>query len=411
MSRHLHRISSVFQQTPKPMTIASSSVLADFLTATKAQYLANVASGSADEYVMVMGNEAGDLDSVASAIAYSWITAQTQPSIPFIQIRRDDLVLRPENLYALGLAGVNSPQDQLLLPDDVPTISATKFALVDHNRLGPQFVSNKSVVQAIIDHHDDEQQHLSASPRIVAPAGSCAAHVAMLAPDSLPREIATLLLSAILVDTNGLKPGGKATKIDLDAVTRLLPMVEIVSTQALHEDVSIQSLSTKLSEEKLRLTHLTPRDHLRRDYKEYNLSLAWHTETPTILAGLSTVPLALKEWATDGKLLTEGTAYMEERGLTVLGVLTSFHQQKKKLEKRGKHKREMVWLVKPTYDGLANRLWAGLEAAKELQLEAHKKFALNGTEGTEVRVYKQGNANATRKATAPIMRNIIEAKL
>jgi exopolyphosphatase len=58
-------------------------------------------------------------------------------------------------------------------------------------------------------------------PRVVAPSRSCASHVAALAPPNLPSDLATLLLSAILIDTGGLKPGEKAPPIDLRAANLL----------------------------------------------------------------------------------------------------------------------------------------------------------------------------------------------
>ncbi|KAF8916596.1 hypothetical protein CPB85DRAFT_266844 [Mucidula mucida] len=312
MAAQLRRLSSVFKSNTKfTMQPASAdNALTKYLVDSKAKFLS---SADAKEYLMVMGNEAGDLDSIASAITYAWLQAQTRSAIPYIQTNKDDLALRPENIHALSLAGITDPKPQLLVPDDVASISpfpATRFALVDHNRLGSQFATGgESVVEAIIDHHEDEQQHLDADPRIISPAGSCSSHIALLCPPTLPSELATLLLCAILIDTNGLKPGGKALQVDLDAVARLLPLVYpdalSVQTTDLHNIPFLKALSEDLSERKADVSRLSPRDLLRRDYKEYTYTLNWHEETPSIKAGLATVPLRLKDWGADGKLLMQ----------------------------------------------------------------------------------------------------------
>lgn len=356
-----------------------------------------------------------DLDSIASAIAYAWLQSPSRPSIPYVQIHKADIVLRPENIYALKLAGIASPADQLLTPDDVASyhpFPATKFSLVDHNRLGPQFTTDESSVEAIIDHHEDEQAHLSANPRIVSPAGSCSSHIALICPETLPRELATLLLCAILIDTDGLKPGGKALQVDRDAAARLVPLTAIHDSSfqnvtSLHEHPSLKSLNAMLSEQKADVSGLSPRDLLRRDYKEYIYTLKWHPDTPTIKAGLATVPVRLREWAGDGQLVQAGVAYMQERGLAVLGVLTSFRKKNGK----GKHAREMAWIVLGDHAAeIEERLWAGLEADGDIRVEVHDVFEVTAVdENVKVRVYKQGNANATRKVTAPLLKKILEA--
>jgi exopolyphosphatase len=128
---------------------------------------------------------------------------------------------------------------------------------------------------------------------------------------------------------------------------------------------------------------------------------------------------------------------MNERELYVLGILTSFRHNKLGVGP-GKHKRQMLWVVREgaeifpvsesteggssksteetssvDVDQLASRLWDGLHDSEELQLKKRdfEKFGTSEMDaGTSmrVRIYKQGNTNATRKTTAPVMRNILE---
>lgn len=392
-----------------------------------------------------------DLDSIASSIAFAWIRSEIhkKPTVPLIQVERADLNLRAENLYALSLTGLSKTQDDLLtiteLLDFKPFPSQT-FALVDHNRLGSAFSLDnpRAEVIAVVDHHQDEGLYPQASPRIISLSGSCSSHIATLCPSELPEELATLLLIAILIDTDGLKPGGKTTDLDRNSALSLaskstiansipppsaLSPIDRPNPNALYDCQVIKELTSTLLTKKSDVSHLRALDLLRRDYKEATHTLTWAPGQPTIKAGLSTVPLRLKAWGLNGRLEADAITWMQRRGLTILGVLTSFNDTKgNKFTKngKGKHKREMAWIVleetelsqmPPSSDSLnvsvlANRLWAGLEANDEIKVQKYKKFNLqkagNLPPTSKAMVYKQGNAHATRKAIAPILKNILE---
>ncbi|KAG6898451.1 hypothetical protein C0993_006806 [Termitomyces sp. T159_Od127] len=412
--------------------------LAQFLSAAKEKYLRDIHSNPQEggRWTVVMGNEAGDLDSIASSIAYAWFLSEVhkKPAVPLLQLERDDLDLRAENMYALSLAGLTQPKDQLLFLTDlapfslsVPTTAfpSHTFALVDHNSLASAytFQNPSATVSAILDHHADEGKHLDASPRVIIPSGSCTSHVTALFPPDIPTSLATLLLTGILIDTNGLKPGGKALKPDHIAAGLLVPRSILASSLPApltsHEDLynvtAIKDLTHKLKKLKAGVDHLSARDLLRRDYKEYVLDVPG---VGSIRAGLASVPVRLREW----ELPDAAGAWMDERETQVLGVLTSFSGGKKG---KGKLKREMAWVV---YDGrkkneeqvlfdvkaLAEKLFRGLERSDELKVRLKKtKYDMEKggklPDGARSRTYDQGNANATRKVTAPLIKSILEA--
>ncbi|OSX57360.1 hypothetical protein POSPLADRAFT_1156658 [Postia placenta MAD-698-R-SB12] len=418
--------------------------LSGFLGNSKQAYLDGVKESEGQEWTIVMGNEAGDLDSVASAVAYAWYiyTILKEPSVALMQTPRTDLHLRAENLHALSLAGL-SPAD-LLCIDDVPykrpgPFPSTKFALVDHNRLQGQFTQENhgARVVAVVDHHEDEGFYKdTADPRIITTGiGSCASIVACYLEekcrDHIPPELASLLLSAIVVDTSGLLPGKKAVEIDHRAATFLASRSKppVLSDAAafiaapvpsLHELPALRELSDTLQTKKASVSHLRTRDLLRRDYKEYALTSSW-ASGGAVLIGLASVPVGLAAW-----LPLEGSsefsratrAWMDERGLTALGVLTSFRDDHKPGQSgRGKHRREQLWVVRAgnkAGEELGERLFRGLEASEQLRLKDKKWKKVGVEEGAgfgeswRVRVWKQKNADATRKATAPIMKAIIE---
>ncbi|KAJ3968718.1 exopolyphosphatase [Lentinula raphanica] len=435
------RIPRMYEPQRQSIAPAAAATLADFLSSTREQYLRDVqdASRKAQNWTVVMGNEAGDLDTIASSIAFAWLRTKVhnQPSISLLQMDRDDLDLRAENLHALSLAGISRPKEQLLFVTDLidfHPFPSHKFALVDHNRLSSSFnPKEEPVVVALVDHHADENLYLdSAEPRIITPSGSCASHIATLMDTvDIPPELADLLLCAILIDTDGLKPGGKAIDVDRKAAEFLiskssfalslntLQTNDTTPPTAPYEVDFIKTLSEELSTKKNDVSHLGPRDLLRRDYKQYEFVLPWHPDTPIIRAGLSTVPVKLADWAANGRLESESEAWMKERGLHILGVLTAYRGASK-----GKRKREMAWVIQthspPTdnfdYDALTKRLWSGLKADEVLDVKEHKKFG-NGTlddiQGNfshlQVRVFTQ-NPHATRKVVAPVLKTIMEGQ-
>ncbi|KAG0692885.1 hypothetical protein DFH29DRAFT_817002, partial [Suillus ampliporus] len=126
-------------------------------------------------WTVVIGNEAGDLDSVASALGYAWLRSHTsRKTIAYITTPREDFFLREENLHALGLAEIDQPYEELYYSGDSMPSQVSKFALVDHNVLHPKYATPTARVVAVIDHHTDEGQYKdTADSRIIEMVGSC----------------------------------------------------------------------------------------------------------------------------------------------------------------------------------------------------------------------------------------------
>ncbi|KIK36733.1 hypothetical protein CY34DRAFT_811055, partial [Suillus luteus UH-Slu-Lm8-n1] len=311
------------------------------------------------------------LDSLASALGYTWLRSKASGKvIAYITTPKEDFTLRAENLYALAP-----------MPSQV-----SQFALADHNVLRTTYASPTANVVAVIDHHEDEGQYKdTANPRIVEPAGSCSSLVARLYQSfsnlSIPPELSTLLLSAILIDTHGLQMGGKALDVDREAAAFLIP-------QPLRR------------QKKLSVFHLSTRDLLRRDYKEYVFSMPvseYATQSSNVIkVGLATVPLPLFAlFASSSYPIEEIQDWLADRDLSA-------------------------------DKGIAEKVWQGLESSEMLDLSkvAGSANAAEESEGEDVeevtsgearfgesyiaRAYKQGNASATRKQTAPIFRRLVE---
>ncbi|KAF8323878.1 DHH phosphoesterase [Clavulina sp. PMI_390] len=429
-----------------PTSIATSTMsgqkltLSKWLQANKASFLADVELDGAKSWTIIMGNEAGDLDSCVSAIAYSYLTKK-HPAIGLIQTPRPDLSLRAENIQAFELGNVGL--DDLLCIDDIhaaPSALSSSFALVDHNSLLPLWNRPDVKVTGVIDHHEDEGKHLDADPRnVTVPIGSCASLVADTFKESFlsgdqdtmpPVDLANLLLSAIYIDTGGLKPKGKGETLDRSVASFLEQFAGHSSLQDPPEGPSFRGATAgDLSKKKHNVSHLSSRDLLRRDYKEYTFTTK---DGVPLQVGLSTVPLGTKPWLAKEADSTLGyrlalEAWAKERKLDVASVLTSFKSEK------GHKRREVLILVggaihttladtsaavKGSVDALTEALVKGLEAVAALELEPRKLedewAAINGPEGhaaetaNQVRFWKQGNTDATRKVIAPAFKETIE---
>ncbi|KAF9224965.1 DHH phosphoesterase [Gyrodon lividus] len=444
----------------------STSSLSNYLAEQKTRFIADQGQG----WTIVMGNEAGDLDTLASSIGCAWMLSHTPTSqidgkaIALITTSRQDFVLRPENIHALQVAGIGEQLQELLCPEDLPKPNLCKnYALVDHNSLHSDYTKPDARVTAVVDHHEDEGKYFNtASPRVIEPSGSCASLVTRIIMSSptlqISAELATLLLTAVLIDTQGLRKGGKALDVDHNASAWLLPRSNVTlpdgllgqmigTSAALSDHPSVQSLSSTLGAKKLSISHLSTRDLLRRDYKEYNLnpssSISPDHGRP-IKAGLATIPLRLSSFFSPSptSAVTATQDWMKERGLAVLGVLTTYKSRK------GKGKREGMWVVDGESSGpqLSQSLFSGLEANEVLRLRraGFERYGFKnhaGKEGSEeggesdvsdlreeesvgepdegldesvlsarfaTRVYKQKNASATRKQVAPALKRILE---
>jgi len=150
------------------------------------------------KYNVIMGNEAGDADSIISALGLSYVKSLSaqQPNppemdtatsnnsnnevhtpVPIVSILREDMPLRRDVVNLLTMAGINIEQDLLYLDDaivqstllgggvpttrysDADAMNHTIITLVDHNKLRSNLWHLEGTVAEIIDHHTDEGFH------------------------------------------------------------------------------------------------------------------------------------------------------------------------------------------------------------------------------------------------------------
>lgn len=411
-----------------------------------------------------MSADLADLDTISSSVAFAFLasTLNGTRTVPLVLTPFKNMGLRPENELALKNAYI--PAGTLLHPEGLPVSTdklapaGVRFDLVDHNRLLPVFGNYPNTVDAIIDHHEDEGVHPQATSRLIkTPTGSCSSLVtkffmpqwkaslsggAGAAGSPVPPELATLLLSSILIDTQGLKKGGKAMDVDYESASFLYPLSTlatadpgIVTLSATGGDdvpAPLSNYSEELVAVKYDVTGMSTDDLLLRDYKQYE----WTTNSsaiPKLDVGLSTVPLSM---AKQLKAEPEGwksymanvDKFMAERGIDIEGVLTTF-----KSETKHKGRRELLLVVRPGLNinnnanasSILHKLGSGLLAQHDLfaledwgtgkgvdtpkgELAAQAGEYLDSlSSGRVAKIWNQGNHHATRKQVAPAMHDIV----
>ena len=263
-----------------------------------------------------LGNEASDLDSMASSILLAWSKGTVSdglPNVPVMNIPREDFNLRTEALWLFEDTGIDIKN--LVFLDDVDlgallTHSASRLVLVDHNKLSAAQGAWASKVEEILDHHADEGLYPTAK-KSIAPVGSASTLVAesMLAMGTLlPANVATLALGTILLDTVNLDPEAKRVTQRDDVVAKKLLTVSGAKQKTLFD---------RLQLEKFNVAALSSRDILRKDYKEYTMG--------KLKVGMSSALLPMADWfKKDAAIEKAYSTYAASRGLDVLIIMGAY---------------------------------------------------------------------------------------
>lgn len=338
-----------------------------------------------DRLQVVLGNEAADLDSMASSLLYAYYLREQNKerrplSLPVINIPRADFGLRTEAVWLFQEAGVDI--NLLVFSDeiDLPAMQAAdrlELVLVDHNKLPAAWTDWEASVVEILDHHADEGLY-SHAKRAIAPVGSCATLVGErfleFQPQAVNERVGKLLLGTILLDTVNLDPEAKrSTPRDEETVSRLLSTTH----------VDRKALFDRLQSEKFNVSSLSTRDILRKDYKEYTMG--------TVHCGISSALLPLAEWvAKDTRFEDSFRAYAEERHLDVLLAMCAYT--------RPEFKRELA--VYATDQAMRRRVVRALNSA-EMGLQELQIASRENAPHTDF--YSQTNAGGSRKKVQPIL--------
>ncbi len=333
--------------------------------------------------LVVMGNEAADLDSMASSIAYAYLFTlknPDSPALPVMPVARGDFHLRTEAVFVMNEAGIGS--DDLVFIDDVDfskLMDGAGLVLVDHNALAPALEKFSDKVVGILDHHHDEGLFPEANPRIIQPTGSATSIVAKEFLDqdvTISREVAILLFGTILLDTVNLDDSaGRVTDADKEIAEKLQPLCPLPR----------QEYFDKVQQAKFSVEGLSTNDLLRKDYKEWVLGQT--------KLGIGSALLQLKEWAQmDGDLAAGFDAFCQERNLDLLLSMNAYTDPDFNrdlaiyCQTEGEHEKLLAYLQEKGLD------------LESIEIEGQEKDSPGF-----IGFYKQGNLGISRKKMQPIL--------
>jgi len=268
--------------------------------------MTKLAQHAMSEVVHVFGNEAGDLDSIVSSLAAAHLLrAMGTPAVAVCTFPRAEFRLRNDAVVAFKRAGW--ALDATVAPVDVTfadeeTAAPSAVALTDHNALNR---SNGARVVAIFDHHEDQREHMDASPRVVdTRAGSACSLVvnAMHARGiAVPAELRSLLEVAIIVDTRNGKLGGDVDLRALDVLGSVPASRAAVFDEVWRARHDVSSFSVT--------------DLLRLDYKELVVN--------GVRAGFAAVFEPMPAFVARGNVPAECMDFLRAKRLTLLVAITA----------------------------------------------------------------------------------------
>ncbi|CAB9502818.1 prune homolog (Drosophila) [Seminavis robusta] len=399
---------------------------------------------------VVVGNAAGDADSIISALTLAYIDSdalQKRMISPVVSITQQDLeTQRPEVSFLFRTVGLEqSVVDTMRFIDD-PVITTgnnhkkKKLTLVDHNRAEVIFSPDCWDVVEILDHHFDENQHTetcSGDQRNIAFANdkaTVASTCTLIAERLLQQQkqnsnnnkyhptVATLLLGTILLDSVNMIPAaGKGTPRDATAIQNLLENTDwSLSTSAAkaawsnNNDNDGRPDTTQLFES-LQAAKFDPAfwnglsvpDALRLDYKRFSTS-----KNGTVF-GASAVLLPMADFIKKPQFQKGIREYMTQTAnVELLAILFFF------TDDGGENRRQLC--VCGSNEKVVDEMISHLQEDGTLDLQEIVEndnvcwSSNNNGDDDDVslvmRMFDQRNAKASRKQVAPLMIKFFESR-
>lgn len=401
--------SSYPRSSTTSMSTTIQPVLSDKSIDDHLKYLSHLIGNVAtwrQPYHFVLGNEAADLDSIASAIVFSFSCRHESNIFPVINIPRRHLHLRRDVLLALTLANVN--QQSLLFIDD-PIVQKSlsppynngkslAISLVDHNSLAPHQTQLSDFVIAVIDHHEDDHMFESANPRIIDRVGSCASLIAEFELkrnsqnlSNITPAAAVLLLCAILLDCHNMdKAVGKGTVRDNSAIEKL--MVDAQFTTQIQRD----DLFNKLITARADISNMTAVDLLRKDVKIVNVS-----KINVAICSVGVQPADLVKRAGDQGLQNDVHELSKMWMVDAVIVMLAFQTDNAMFTRK----------ILISRGGVGNYIAKQLRDTEDdvLQLEDGYVRDGNNVEFSQFHYLSQRNAKASRKVVLPVVKSILSS--
>jgi exopolyphosphatase len=388
---------------------------------------------------VVIGNEAGDADTIVTAITLAFIESMNgyggDAVTPIVAISKDVFHKeRPDVNLLFQLAGLQEftkdllfieDQEDMLEEDVKEGLPSRSITLVDHNNLNEPLLKyqNNLVVTEILDHHEDLHKYedtCSGKDRniafdnghaLVASATTLVAERlrARKYPHPYPATIGTLLIGVILIDSINLDESlGKVTQRDRVAVKDLLANTDW-STRVhlphirLNANGDITVDTDKLFDE-LQVAKYDPLfwDNfpvfraLASDYKQFG-------DGNESLFGIATVLMNGQEFMKKEEFASATLDFMHTSQISFLGIMFAFYDESRTL------RRQLAFVTKGekfTLEQIVESLLKSVEYKKaDLQLEEvtiHNKLLIEEGGLLQIRLFDQTNPAPSRKQIGPM---------
>ena len=391
---------------------------------------------------LVMGNEAGDADSIVSALSLAHVNTlcsdnTNAQNVALVSIPREDLPLRRDAVLLLDIAGINS-DNLIYMDDDISNKLFTKstaltLTLVDHNRIRSSLSHSSERVSAILDHHEDEQSHehvtIYSGNRIIAfhegfatVASTCTLVAEKLfqaigTNASVDRSLGLSLLGVILLDSvNMLPEAGKGTPRDEAAIEALLKQTNWSATSkrspnlvdettlikifpngrdaapnrtALYDVLSGAKFDPKFWQ------GMSAKDCFRVDYKKF--PVVGGSSVKSI--GISTVLLDMNSVLEKKQFHSAMADFVGAENVDLFGVMTMY------ADEEGSFIRELLLSARDTnvVDAFSEYLLNHPDAAFLLIEENINSCSETSDSTLKARTFRQGNVKGSRKQVAPVL--------
>ncbi|KAL7540402.1 hypothetical protein ACHAWF_006670 [Thalassiosira exigua] len=380
---------------------------------------------------VVVGNDAGDADSIVSAISLAYVESiyDGDEATPVVSISKTAFDHeRPEVNLLFQLAGINDPSEKLLFIEDMQRVvtedggSPKRLTLTDHNTLNKSLrdLRRNLIVTEIVDHHKDERKYLDTCSgerrniafddgrALVASATTLVAERLLEHPPPYPSSLSLLLVGTILLDSVNLdETKGKATQRDRDAVNALrlrtdwkgklpLPYLE-------NDTLDANALFTKLQRAKYDAqfwNSLSVESALDYDYKYFQRrrigGLKGAEEVSTIF-GISSILMPGLDFMNTAGWYDSVVAFMESKHVSFLGIMFAFYDEQESF------RRQLAFVSTASLAEWAKALMSSsVYQSVELQLEeVQLPPPLQGKEF--VLLFDQSNPKPSRKQVGPML--------
>lgn len=389
---------TVLKESAKGLPASDSLSLKEFLDICN---LKNIQKLSPSNIKICCGNQSADMDSVVSALTYSYLNymKNDQLILPVLNIPKEDLKLRKDIcnlLLKYGIKVDNEEKNPLIFMQDIKILKK-KFKnnlvvdaiLVDHNEPQGLGVDCIDRIIGIIDHHEDTKKYDSnlikslGNPLIIETCGSCSSLVTNYWYPQikdiylLPEEIVRLGMAAALLDTSNFK--SKVEDQDLEALD--FYQKYFVSAKNMKNDI-LKPFFKTLKNDKQDIEGFDMYDLLRKDFKLFEFN--------GFKIGMSSLGSSMENYIKSFGCEDIDQAcnkYLRLNNMDLLLLLTSYSDESKN------HKRQLM-----PFNVQKSDLQKTLIEKITQDLELVKIDSIS-----ELDVYDQQKSRASRKQIAPIV--------